>query len=212
MSSMSHVVDIPEILTHARALSWREDDMIPSSFLQEVEAFLSLLEGKEVDYLLVGGLALLQYTAGRNTEDIDLILAKSQIAKIPGYQVTDGNEMFATGKLGQLRIDILRAEQPLFAHIQAEESCQRDFAGHRLRCATPDGLVALKLFALPSLYRQGQITRAAIYESDLAALLYSNEIDLPKVLSLLSNHLSSSDLKEVTQITVEIEERRNRFQ
>ena len=38
-------------------------------------------------------------------------------------------------------------------------------------CATPEGLILLKLYALPSLYRQSELRRANLYEADLAALL-----------------------------------------
>ena len=37
--------------------------------------FLALLRERQNEYVLVGGIGLLQYVAGRNTEDIDLIMA-----------------------------------------------------------------------------------------------------------------------------------------
>jgi len=46
-----------------------------SDFLIEtVTRFFALLRERQIEYVLVGGIALLQYVEGRNTEDIDLIM------------------------------------------------------------------------------------------------------------------------------------------
>jgi len=45
------------------------------TLLQNVAQLFALLKERKIDYLLVGGIALLQYIEGRNTEDIDLIMA-----------------------------------------------------------------------------------------------------------------------------------------
>ena len=53
---------------------------------QAVDRLFDLLEQRKVDYLLVGGIALLQYVDGRNTEDIDLIVAVSALERLPEVQ------------------------------------------------------------------------------------------------------------------------------
>jgi len=40
-----------------------------------VKALFRLLSERRIRYLLVGGVALLRYVPGRNTEDVDLLLA-----------------------------------------------------------------------------------------------------------------------------------------
>jgi hypothetical protein len=49
------------------------------SLLQTVERLFTLLHERQIAYLLVGGIAMLQYVQGRNTEDIDLIMAVSDL-------------------------------------------------------------------------------------------------------------------------------------
>ena len=57
--------------------------------LHTVARLFSLLEHRQVRYVLVGGIAMLQYVQGRNTQDIDLIMAMSAVQKLPEIQVTD---------------------------------------------------------------------------------------------------------------------------
>jgi hypothetical protein len=49
--------------------------------IETVARFFSLLRERQIDYVLVGGIALLQYVEGRNTEDIDLIMAVSALER-----------------------------------------------------------------------------------------------------------------------------------
>lgn len=44
-----------------------------SALLDAVDRLFALLEERRIDYLLVGGIALLQYVEGRNAEDIGLL-------------------------------------------------------------------------------------------------------------------------------------------
>ncbi|MEP6699024.1 MAG: hypothetical protein ABJB09_04770, partial [Verrucomicrobiota bacterium] len=92
---------------------------------------------------------------------------------------------------------------------------QLDFlAGARMvRCATPQGLILLKLYALPSLYRHGQIARAKIYEGDIGSLLAAfPETDTEKLLGVLSEHdVSNSDVSELRNILAEQQPRTRRF-
>ena len=71
----------------------------------------------------------------------------------------------------------------------------------------PEGLVLLKLFFLPSLYRQGQIDRAAIYETDILQLLRSHPMETTPLLDQLRPHMPESDLRALYQIVGEIHTR-----
>ena len=68
-----------------------------------------------------------------------------------------------------------------------------------------------KLFALPSLYRQGDLQRANLYEADIAALLQAAPRPTPGLLAELRPHLLTSDIKELAKILDEIAARRERF-
>lgn len=70
----------------------------------------------------------------------------------------------------------------------------------------------LKLYALPSLYRQGQFQRANLYESDLTALKIAfPEIDLDYWVSQLQPDLLASDLSSLAEICGEIQTRAARL-
>ena len=73
--------------------------MDPESLLGTVEDLFDLLGRRRVAYVLVGGIALLQYVAGRNTEDIDLIVALSSLKALPEIALTQQDEYFAAGRI-----------------------------------------------------------------------------------------------------------------
>jgi len=49
-----------------------------TSPLKAVRRFFALLTERQVNYVLVGGIALLYYVEGRNTQDLDLIIYVGQ--------------------------------------------------------------------------------------------------------------------------------------
>jgi hypothetical protein len=65
----------------------------------------------------------------------------------------------------------------------------------------------LKLYALPSLYRQFRFDRVRIYENDVADLMERYEPDLSAVLDELTDFVSASDLLELRGIVRDIEAR-----
>jgi hypothetical protein len=210
------VVDIARVITDATQSRWTSKAQAhvvnPASIPKDTEKFLDALEAANVPYLLVGGIALLQYIDGRNTQDIDFILALDDAKKIVGLEIRDSNEFFAQAFYGDLQVDILRPANPLFQKVLDSEITVSEFEGRSLNTVSPKGLIILKLYALPSLYRQGDITRAAIYESDITALLNAHPSPHQELLSALSDHLIKSDLTEVSKILDEISRKLSRFQ
>lgn len=65
----------------------------------------------------------------------------------------------------------------------------------------------VKLFALPSLYRQGNIQRAALYESDILQLLLHQPTPCETLLAQLQAHMPPSDINALRQILTEIQHR-----
>jgi hypothetical protein len=88
----------------------------------------------------------------------------------------------------------------------------RSFGGLSIRTVTVEGLVLLKLYALPSLYRQGNFDRVNIYESDVTLLLMNYPVDLEALVQLLSKYLLESDLLEVRETVTAIQARLQRFE
>jgi len=183
-----------------------------NSLRQDVARLFTLLHERRVEYVLVGGIAMLQYVEGRNTEDIDLIMALADIHKVPEITLTSRQRDFARGKFGEVQIDFLLTRNPLFAKVRQHYVTLRPFAEQNIPCATVEGLLLLKLYALPSLYRQGNFARVGLYENDIATLMHDYQPELDALFDALAQHLSASDLSTLRDIVAEIQQRIGRFQ
>jgi hypothetical protein len=208
-------VHIGEVIRNAVVFNpeTTQDILMNSDLLIETVArFFSLLHEREIDYVLVGGIALLQYVEGRNTEDIDLIMAVSALENLPELILESRDGDFARGKFGNLKVDVLLTSNPLFDAVRNHHTTSKRFVEQEIVCVTVDGLILLKLYALPSLYRrQGNFTRVGLYENDVATLIHIHKPPLPSILSELTKYLDASDLKQVKQIVAEIQQRLKRF-
>ncbi len=205
-SGVEDPADLPGVVRDACALRYGSD-FDESALLEAMRSIIRALDLQGIPHVLVGGLALIQYVEGRNTRDIDLILAAKDLGRIPGFVLRECNDMFASGECGSLRIDVLLADHEFFAEVARVHSEIRQFKDGQLRCATPEGILLLKLFALPSLYRQGQIDRAAIYETDIFQLLRRHPMAPALLLEQLRPHLPESDLRALGQVLDEIQGR-----
>lgn len=185
--------------------------MNTDSLLQTVARLFALLHERQTDYLLVGGVAMLQYIEGRNTEDIDLIMALSSLEKLPEIEVVSQDMYFARGKFDELQIDILLTRNPLFDKVRERYATLQHFVERDIPCATVEGLLLLKLYALPSLYRQGNFARVGLYENDIATLVHDYRPQLDPLFDELAHHLNETDLAEVRNIVAEIRQRIERF-
>jgi hypothetical protein len=165
-----------------------------------------------VDYLLVGGVAMLGYVEGRNTEVMDAIFADSDLERMPEITVENRDADFARGAFERLRVDMLLTANPLFEEVGKRYATSVRFAEREVPCATTTGLLLLKLYALPSLYRQGNFARVGLYENDVATLMQVYDPNLAPILEKLSRHLGADDLVAVREIVSEIRDRIERFQ
>ena len=186
--------------------------MNSDSLPQSISHLFDLLQQRKIDYVLVGGVALLTYIEGRNTQDIDLIMALSSLERLPEISVQSQDMYFARGEYEGLQIDILLTANHLFEKVRRGYATERHFLEQDITTATVEGLLLLKLYALPSLYRQGSFARVGIYENDIATLLHDYSVDVEKLYPELSSHLSTTDMAEVRGIVAEIQQRIARFQ
>jgi hypothetical protein len=194
------------------AQRWQGAPLVMDELLQSVDELFTLLHERKMNYVLVGGIALLQYIQGRNTEDIDLILNVSALKKLPEVAITDQSAFFARGKYKELQIDFLLTKNPLFAHVQKHHVVQQPFFERMITSATITGLLLLKLYALPSLYRQGDFARVGLYENDIATLVFYHNPPLDTILQELSAFVSAQDMTAIEEIVHEIAQRIARFQ
>ncbi|MGI0482817.1 hypothetical protein ACN4EE_18780 [Geminocystis sp. CENA526] len=208
------VVPIAEIVRNGIVFdlkNWSKEMFNTDQLVQIIDNIFNTLAERKIDYLLVGGVALLSYVEGRNTQDIDLILSKSDLKFLPEIKIIEENNDFIRGEFENLTIDILLTKNRLFKQIIQDFSTERQFGNKIISCVSVEGLIILKFYALPSLYRQGKFERVSIYENDILLLLLNYSINLEKILKILSNHLLPSDLEELKEIVSDIQSRIKRF-
>jgi predicted nucleotidyltransferase len=191
--------------------NWVGGRMNSDSLIQSVQDLFVVLEQRKIDYVLVGGIALLYYVEGRNTQDLDLLMALSSLEKLPELKISSQDLYFARANYGELQIDVLLTQNPLFKQVHGKYSKVQKFLDRDIPMATVEGLLLLKLYALPSLYRQGNFARVGIYENDVATLLHYYQPDMAKLLAELSKHVNKSDLAEIKNISTDIQNRIERF-
>ncbi len=179
--------------------------------LQAVSRLFVLLGERRTDYLLVGGIALRKYVEARNTEIIDLIMALSSLEKLPEIRIEKRDDDFARGSFEGVQIDLLLTSNPLFEKVRRQYATTQRFVEREIPCATVEGLLLLKLYALPSLYRQGNFARVALYEGDIATLMHDYRPPVEPLFEELKEHLSTTDLDSLRKIAGEIQERIERF-
>ena len=207
-------VQIGNVIRNAVAFNvknWLGGSMNSDSLIQSVQDLFSVLEQRKIDYVLVGGIALLHYVEGRNTQDLDLLMSLSSVEKLPELNISSQDMYFVRANYGELEIDVLLTKNPLFKKVHSKYSKEQRFLDRNIPIATVDGLLLLKLYALPSLYRQGNFARVGIFENDIATLLHDYEPDANALLTELTNYLSESDLAEVKNILSDIQKRIKRF-
>jgi len=192
--------------------NWPGGTMNFDSLFQSVQDFFAVLEQRKIDYVLVGGIAILHYIEGRNTQDLDLLMALSSLEKLPELKISDQDPNFVRAKYNELQIDVWLTQNPLFKKVHKEYSRVERFLDRSIPLATVEGLLLLKLYALPSLYRQGNFARVGIYENDIATLLHYYQPDMPLLLSELSNHVDENDFAEIKGVVSDIQNRIKRFQ
>lgn len=188
-----------------------EETVNDSALLDAAARLFSLIHERRIDYLLVGGIAVLTYVEGRNTEDIDLVVPPSVLEDVPEIRITGQDGDFRRGSFDGLQIDLLLTSHPLFAQVRKRHATVQRFVEREIPCATVEGLLILKLYALPSLYRQGDLVRVALYETDVLALIDRYRPPTEPLFEELKPHLTATDLNAVRQIVAEIQQKIERF-
>jgi hypothetical protein len=86
--------------------NWGDGSLNPENLPAVVDQLFTLLSERQVEYLLVDGVALLSYVEGRNTQDVDFILSKADLETMPEIALTEENRDFAQGRFQGLQIDL----------------------------------------------------------------------------------------------------------
>jgi len=185
-------------------------DAEPPPLPQDSLALFRALQEEGIPYLLVGGVAMLTYVRGRNTKDVALLMSVGSMQRLPELNLRNQEEFFARGRFRSVQVDLLLTTNPLFKLVEERFATKHTFAELEVPIATVEGLVLLKLYALPFLYRQLDWDRVYIYESDIKRLLARYNPHIEPLLSILENHILASDLKELRKFIEEDQDRRRR--
>jgi len=166
-----------------------------------------LLAKQRVPYLLAGGLAMLTYVNGRNTRDVDLLMSVETSREIRELEIRERRDFFARAQFRSVQVDLLFTFNPVFKMVAEKFATRHRFAELEIPTVTVEGLVVLKLYALPSLYRQFDWDRIYLYEGDIKLLLARHKPKVEPLFKLLEPHLLATDLAELRKI-VSLEQER----
>lgn len=178
---------------------------------QDAIELFRLLQERNVKYLLVGGLAMLTYVQSRNTKDVDLLLSVEALERLPELKIQDRNEFFAKANFRSVQVDLLLTDNPLFKIVEQRFATKHRFAEFEVPAVTVEGLIVLKLYALPSLYRQFDMDRVALYENDITMLIARHSPQLEPLFGLVKEHVESGDVPEIRKVLDECGQRANRL-
>ena len=162
-----------------------------------VPKLFDLLDERGIEYALVGGIAMLAYVEGRNTQDIDLIIDRDDVEKLPEIRIESQNPEFARGWFSDLRVDFLFTDGKLFDAVLRDNVTVKRFAERDAKCATVEGLLLLKLSALPDKYRRGHFDRVRTYEKDVADLIERYHPTVGPLFDVLAKYMLNSDVDEI---------------
>ncbi|MHB8519323.1 MAG: hypothetical protein ACYDH9_01075 [Limisphaerales bacterium] len=179
----------------------------PAPVPQDAMELFRTLNERRVTYLLVGGLAMLTYVQGRNTKDVDLLLSLAALERMPELKIQDRQDFFIRAQFRTVQVDLLLTTNPLFKTVEERFATKHRFAELEVPATTVEGLIVLKLYALPSLYRQLDWDRVYVYESDIKILLAQYKPDLKPLFTLLEPYVLPTDVKELRKIVAEEQQR-----
>jgi hypothetical protein len=174
---------------------------------QDAMELFRRLAGQRTPYLLAGGLAMLTYVNGRNTKAVDLLMSVEASREIPELEIRDRQDFFARAQFRSVQVDLLFTFNPVFKIVAEKFATKHRFAELEIPTVTVEGLMVLKLYALPSLYRQFDWDRIYLYEGDLKLLLARHKPEVEPLFKLLEPHLLATDLTELRKI-VSLEQER----
>lgn len=141
------------------------DDTLPpggQTLRQAFEALVNTLNEAGVRYAIIGGLAVIQHTRIRTTDDIDALLAVSQVA-MPGLferlqqrgfdidlqrnikELRDGG--ITAIRFADVIVDLMQPVIPAYAHV-LDRAINADILGQNVRVSSAEGLIVMKLVAM----------------------------------------------------------------
>lgn len=141
------------------------DDALPpgsQTLPRAFEALVTTFNERNIRYAIIGGLATIQHTRVRTTEDIDALLTVPQVAmpglfealKQRGFAVDlEKNirelrdEGFTAVRFADVIVDLMRPLIPTYNHV-LDRAISTQILGQTVRVSSAEGLVVMKLIAM----------------------------------------------------------------
>jgi len=167
------------------------------AILQNALHLFELLEEREIGFLAVGGLAMQAYLADRTTRDADLLLSSEALKSIPELEVEERVGSFCHARFRGIRVILYLTENPFFHALRQQCTTRVHLDGREFPAATVEGLIALNLYALYCLSRQGDYYRTERYELNIIALLARYPVSGDAALTLVGPHIPPQNTDEL---------------
>lgn len=207
-AARTHQLAICQSIYDANAFNiqnWRDGFPIDYDMLPElVIKFLNLLEEKQVDFCIVGGIAYLAYIQDRNTKDLDILISVTELEKIIDYvEVTNKDVNFTNAVFEGMRIDFLKTSNSLFEYVKENETTKYDFTEGLYPIATVNGLILMRFDAIIDPYQKGNFNKIIFYERDLQVLTKNFDIDWEHIWKVSRQFFTDGQIGEFKKLVVE---------
>lgn len=216
-AARTHQLAICQSIYDANAFNiqnWKNGFPVDYDMLPElVTKFLNLLEEKQVDFAIVGGIAYLAYIQDRNTKDLDILLSVQELEKIIDYvEVTNKDVNFTNANFGGLKIDFLKTSISIFKYVKDHETTRYDFEEGLYPVATINGLILMRFDAIIDLYRKDDFIKAARFECDTQFLIKNYKVDWEHIWKVSENFFTERQIIEFKKMVAKWQKpRRNPF-
>ena len=207
-AARTHQLAICQSIYDANAFNirnWRDGFPVDYDMLPDlVTKFLNLLEEKQVDFCIVGGIAYLAYIQDRNTKDLDILISVTELEKIIDYvEVTNKDVNFTNAKFEGMQIDFLKTSNSVFAYVKEYETTNYNFTEGLYPIATINGLILMRFDAIIDLYQKGKFTKITFYERDLQVLTLNYEIDWEHIWKVSQKFFTDGQINEFKKMVAE---------
>ena len=164
------------------------------------------LPAAEVDYLLIGGLAVNHYGYTRNTLDVDFMIVGEQLSDVrrvmteAGFinvEILDTVAFFSVPD-EEPRVDFLRVDRSTMDSLLVD-AVQTSVRGHDLRIPSLKSLIAMKVFA----FSQNPERRMGKDLLDIAYLAVINNLDMDSDIRPLCGKFGTQEAYELIRKQVE---------
>lgn len=162
--------------------------------LQTTAEVLALLNERQADYVVVGGVALQQYLPERRTKDLDMIMPISEVKRFPEIRFVRRFVHFAHGFYHEMPVDALLTSSPIFETVRCHHQVVASFRGLPMRCVSVEGMYLLKVYALSSTHQKSLWHKLDQAEADLLGLLLHYPMRLEPFADQLAAYLPTHEV------------------